>query len=214
MYASEVDGQKRTLFVSGKLWGDSLVMADRETGTEWSHILGKAMSGPSEGKTLQQIPSVMTTWESWLKEHPNTSVVLVPRSAHKFDKQMYGRAQQFGIGLVHNDKQRFWRFDLLSEQPLLNESWAGLELAVYFDTESKTPVVWNRTVDDRALTFSLVEQTIRDDQTQSEWNLYRGIATSGPMEGVELEQLPAIVSFKGAWKRFHKDSSHWDPNQP
>lgn len=212
MYASEVDGKKRTFFVSGKLWGDSLVMADRETGSEWSHILGEAKQGPSKGKRLTVIPSVITTWSSWLEEHPQTSVVVFDRSADRYSSTIYAkRAPRYGIGLVHEDAARFWRFDRLEQQPLVNDAWQDLQLVVYFDVDTQTPVVWNRQIDRRTLVFEQTDGVIRDTETQSHWNLFVGKATEGPLAGTQLTATSAIISFKNAWDRFHEDSSQWEP---
>ena len=56
------------------LWNRSLVMIDEETGSLWSHLLGEAMQGPLQGTQLEAVPSEMVTWESWRREHPQTTV--------------------------------------------------------------------------------------------------------------------------------------------
>jgi hypothetical protein len=70
-----LDGKDLTFMVSGMLWRDSLIMLDRETETLWSHVTGEAIRGPLAGKKLEALPVVQTTWERWLKAHPETQVL-------------------------------------------------------------------------------------------------------------------------------------------
>ena len=57
------------------LWRNSLIMRDRESGTLWSHITGRAIEGPARGAALRAIDSVQTTWAKWSAEHPDTRVL-------------------------------------------------------------------------------------------------------------------------------------------
>jgi hypothetical protein len=49
-------------------------MHDVETGTWWSHILGRGMRGPLEGTQLQPISTSLMSWEAWLEAHPDTTL--------------------------------------------------------------------------------------------------------------------------------------------
>jgi len=75
VHAREVDGKTLTLLVSGKLWRNSLVMEDEETGTLWSHITGEALEGELAGTRLEIVPGVHTTWAEWQAGHPGTQVL-------------------------------------------------------------------------------------------------------------------------------------------
>lgn len=213
MYASEVDGKRLTFFVSGKLWGASLVMGDKETGSEWSHILGESMAGPLQGTTLEIIPSAMTTWQAWLAKHPETTATMIQPTARDFDSNMLkANADWFGLGLAHAGKTRFWRFDYLAQQPIVNEEFADIPVLVHFDAESQTPVAWNRRVNEKVLAFQANAQGVQDAETESTWDLQRGIATGGSLKGTRLEALPAIVSFTRSWARFHPETTFWKPD--
>ena len=56
MYARTVEERELTLQVSGMLWQRSLVMRDLETGTLWSHLMGKAMEGELKGTIRASCP--------------------------------------------------------------------------------------------------------------------------------------------------------------
>ena len=75
VYVRAIEESTLTLIVSGKLWRNSLIMQDKETGTLWSHITGEALDGPHKGAFLGTLPSVQTTWAEWYDEHPDTRVL-------------------------------------------------------------------------------------------------------------------------------------------
>jgi uncharacterized protein YbaR (Trm112 family) len=78
VYDRRVKGKTLTLLVSGKLWRNSLVMQDVETGSLWSHVSGEALDGPLKGEQLTVLPAVQTTWERWGAAHPDTLVLHKP----------------------------------------------------------------------------------------------------------------------------------------
>ncbi len=51
--------------VSGRLYKSDLVMYDRQTGSFWSQIEGRAIIGPLAGKRLEYVPAEMMTWQKW-----------------------------------------------------------------------------------------------------------------------------------------------------
>ncbi len=75
VYVREVDDTTLTLIVSGKLWRNSLIMMDEETGTLWSHVTGEAMGGELAGEYLEDLPVVQTTWSWWKQKFPGTLVL-------------------------------------------------------------------------------------------------------------------------------------------
>ncbi len=50
-------------------------MQDKETGSLWSHVTGVCLEGKFQDATLQQMPSVQTTWAQWVADHPDTRVL-------------------------------------------------------------------------------------------------------------------------------------------
>ena len=77
MYSAKVNGQGTTFGTSGLLYRSNKLMYDRATQTLWSSLLGEPVIGPlaDSGAKLPFFPVVMTTWEEWLAEHPDTTVV-------------------------------------------------------------------------------------------------------------------------------------------
>lgn len=73
--------QTREFGVSGKLYRSNVLMYDRQKdeGDEslWSQLQMRAVVGPAarEGLKLELLPSTLTTWSQWRRDHPDTTVL-------------------------------------------------------------------------------------------------------------------------------------------
>ena len=74
-FAASVDGRARSFGVSGLLYNSDVLLYDRETGSLWSQLLAKAVTGPAKGATLEMLPTIHTSWEDWRTRHPGTLVL-------------------------------------------------------------------------------------------------------------------------------------------
>ena len=61
--------------MSGKLWHGVLVMFDRDTGSLWTQLDGRAIQGDLAGERLEHMPSMYTTWAAWKEAHPDSLVL-------------------------------------------------------------------------------------------------------------------------------------------
>lgn len=181
-------------------------MYDKETGSYWSHILGEAKQGPLQGKRLEQIPSVMTDWKTWSKEHPDATVALLSRTSNAYGTEFYRQPEQFVLGIAEGGKARAWGFDQLAKSPTRNDTWNGQPVAVLFDRDSVTARLYSRKVKDRELNFEASADRIRDRETGSTWEPAMGRAIDGPLKGTHLQALPGIVSYRKTWQTFHPNS--------
>ena len=77
MYSAKIDGEPTTFGTSGLLYRSNKVMYDRATNSLWHQFTGEPIVGPlaDSGIRLPFFPSVVTTWEEWLAEHPDTTVL-------------------------------------------------------------------------------------------------------------------------------------------
>ncbi len=77
------NGEMYTFGTSGLLYRSNKLMYDRVTQTLWNQFTGKPVLGSLVGATdsegaplrLNLLPIVLTTWEEWLAQHPETSVI-------------------------------------------------------------------------------------------------------------------------------------------
>lgn len=207
MYARDAAGQTLTLGVSGMLWNRSLVMYDRETNSLWSHILGEAMQGRLQGTRLQQLPSVMTDWQTWSKDHPETTVLWISRTSTEYRREFYQQTERFVLGIAEEGKPKAWGFDNLDRVLAVNDQWNNRPVLVAFDRTSVTARLYDRTIDSQSLTFRAAEGSkFIDEETKSTWEPTTGLAIAGPLAGRYLKSLPAIVSYKHVWFKFHPNS--------
>ena len=77
MYSAKIDGKPTTFGTSGLLYRSNKVMYDREAETLWRQFTGEPILGPlvDSGIRLDFFPVVITTWEQWFEEHPDTTVL-------------------------------------------------------------------------------------------------------------------------------------------
>lgn len=207
VFVRQVDGQTLTLAVSGQLWKGSMVLYDRETGSLWSHLVGEARRGPLAGRRLRQIPCVVTDWETWCRLHPDSTVVALPRRFEWYRRDFYDKdLDRFVLGIAEGGAAKAWGFVALAEALAVNDEWAGRPVLAVLARPSFAARLYQREVGGRVLTFRMNGEQLTDRETGSTWEPVTGRATAGPLAGQTLAALPAAVSFRTAWRRFHPDS--------
>jgi hypothetical protein len=223
VYARTLNERTLTLIVSGKLWRNSLIMQDVETGTLWSHVTGEALEGPATGQRLEALPSVQTTWEKWLRAHPGTEVLAKDREFKASAYEDYFKDPERN-GLFRAQ----WLAEKMPGKTLVYGVSAGPHALAVTDKALKglvsaelgeTPVVVRRgadggvrafvaAVDGEALKLAPVSAaTAKDRATGSTWDLERGAAIDGPLEGRTLEELPVTAVYWFAWSSFYPNTA-------
>ena len=117
MYGRDVKGKTLTFAVSGQLWNSSLVMIDMETKSLWSHILGQCVHGKLKGEQLRQLIADTMTWKAWRSEHPDTTVLNLPRSSKNYSAEFYEKPERFAYGFVVNGEHFHATFARLRSRP-------------------------------------------------------------------------------------------------
>lgn len=173
-YRGEHDGQRLRLGVSGLLYRDNLLMYDRATHSLWSQITGEALSGPLQGKHLENLPLEHMTWGQWRKRYPRTDVLSI-RTGHRrdYDQDPYAAyaAQAFApgehrddrlppkawvIGVELGGKTRAYPFATLMEmgpKGIVHDSLGGQPLEISYHGEDRSATV--RDVDGNVLPMML-----------------------------------------------------------
>ena len=223
--------------MSGKLVRNALVMYDHQTDSLWSHFTGDAISGELEGTKLEIVPALHTTWLRWKELHPD-SLVLDKRGFYRSDiyEYYYGDSgagvigesniddrlylKEFVVGLVLDGQAKAYPFGDLNDTPVVNDTFAGRELVVTFETRAATGGVFSRVVDGQTLTFEGTGEevtggpTMTDDQTGSVWLMLTGEAIEGELEGVALEQIPSNYSFWFSWNDYYPNTLLYPEDGP
>jgi len=212
VYARRVGRRELTFVVSGKLWNRSLVMMDKETGSLWSHLLGEAMRGPLKGTELETVPSIITDWATWRRDHPKTTVLAMSRTAERFQSRLVSRQpEKYVLGMAGGEAKA-WPLDQLKKQPVVNDTFDGVPILIVFDASTGTAWSYERRVDGKSLDFTMRRDGIVvDRETGSTWHFARGAATAGPLKGTSLTPALGIVSYRRAWEQFHPHTKYWQP---
>ncbi len=185
----------------------SLIMSDAETGTEWSHLLGRAMAGKLKGQQLAPLVSDMVTWDVWKRENPDTTVLDMSRTSKNYSSDFYRDPSRFVFGFESDGQARAIGLDNLVKHPLHQFAINDQPMLVTFDAKGFVARRFSRTVDGRSLDFEAVDaDRMKDVQTGSLWSVAGGNAVEGPMKGKRLTPEVGIMSYRRAWMNFHPDS--------
>ncbi len=226
MYAREIDGETYTFGVSGKLLRNVLVMYDRETNSEWSQLIGEALTGPLTGTKLDLVPSSRMTWKEWRDRYPNTLALQKPKYTGFDSYDRYYRSNEAGligetirddrlqikqlvVGINVADVAIAYPYSELEGAPVVNDEVAERKLLVTFNAETESIGVFDRELDGQILTFSELEsdsEKMRDQETESTWNRLTGQGIEGPLKGKALTKLPYTSSFWFGWKDNYPDT--------
>jgi len=207
VYVRQIDDQVLTFQVSGKLWKRSLVMTDVETGTEWAHLLGKGMKGQWKGRVLKPLVTDMVTWGIWKQQHPDSTVLHMPRSARNYDRTFYKQPEFIVFGFEVNGESRFISMVDMQASPVLNLELGNIPLVVTYHEPGTVAHLFDRTVNGMTLTFRQdTGATMTDQQTSTVWDLLSGQAIEGELKGEALKPRVGIMSYRRAWENFHPQS--------
>lgn len=195
------------------LWNRSLVMIDQETKSLWAHLLGEAMRGPLKGEQLETIPSIITDWASWRRNHPETTVLNMSRTAREFQTDVFRRPELFVLGMAGGEAKA-WPLDQLKKQPVVNDTFDDVPVLIVFDPNTGTAWSYDRRVDGKTLDFAMRKDgVVIDRQTGSPWHYGQGVATEGPLKGNNLRPALGIISYRRAWETFHPRTNFWSAGQ-
>lgn len=183
-------------------------MRDLETGSLWSHILGRCMRGDLEGEELPFIPGTVTTWHEWLEKYPDTSVLNLSRKTHDYHRFAFTEPRNFVIGLKVGLRVKAYTYAYLLKYPLIQEDIDGTPILIAFEPKTTRAFVFERSVDDVAVEFdvALVDGHLTDRATKSRWDPWTGEAVSGDLKGAKLGARYGIISFRKAWAQFYPDT--------
>ncbi len=197
-------------------------MKDRETGSTWTHLDGKAISGPLEGQRLKMIPIPQTTWGQWKAGHEGT-LILSPKT--KFQDR-YVRPLQIGVfnpyeavfgddrlpsnalivGVeVEGSFKGYPLEELESAGGVVNDTIAGRPVVVVYDSHAQTGVAYLRDVRGQTLEFYNAGKSgfeIRDRDTNSLWDVH-GRTAEGAYGETRLKFVPSFISEWYGWSAHH-----------
>jgi hypothetical protein len=223
VYARKLGGTTYSFQVSGRLWRNSLVMMDRETGTSWSQVNGRAIDGKHRGAQLEMLDAVETTWQQWRTAHPETKLLKKTAEVQGSRYQEYFDDPE-RTGLFRAQ----WLADRMPGKTLVYGAAVGPHaLAVtagalgdgpVITVLGEDPVVVARGRDGgvRCYIAEFEGETVElrpasgsrevRDGGGSVWDLDTGQCTSGPRAGARLEHVAVTPVYWFAWSSFYPNT--------
>ncbi len=230
MYSAKQNGNRVLFGTSGLLYLSNKLMFDRETNSLWRQFTGEPVVGPlaESGIVLERLPVVLTTWEEWLAEHPDTTVLdddtgiyrrreyireQNPNSVYfEYRRtsdlwfpvwQRSGLLEDKGavLGVRVGDAARAYPLDALRQEPVLNDRLGDTNL-VLLTTPGSGAVRAYRRGDHLFDTISPGGNNSLasvTDQNGEIWHVTEDALVNALDAGERLERIPSSLSFWFGW---------------
>jgi Protein of unknown function (DUF3179) len=205
----------------------NFLMRDRETGTWWQQITGRAIYGPLKGSALELVPSDELTFGEWKAEVSDGKVLApMPKYMKEYDSKWEPevaklpvvisfpgtelKSRDVVIGVEIGGDARAYPWDLVVKQSPIVDHLHGTPLLLVVGPDGKSFRMFISRVDGEATEFFLKSETrdwvLLDTATASEWN-FQGCATSGPSQGKCMDRIPALKDYWFDWRNYHHDTT-------
>ncbi len=210
----------------------NFLMRDKETGSWWQQITGKAVYGPMQGASLDLVLSDELTFGEWRSEAPAGRVLApVAKYAKEYDSNWEPdiaklpvvvsfpgtelKSRDVVIGLSIDGSARAYPWETFTKQSPIIDRVNGTPLLLALGPDGKSFRVFVARIDGHDAEFFLQtdagaapeseakkEWTLIDSTTASQWN-FQGCAISGPALGKCLGRVPALKDYWFDWRNYN-----------
>jgi hypothetical protein len=229
-----VNGRALHFYLAG-INNQNFLMRDKETGSWWQQITGKAIYGPLQGAALELVLSDELTFGEWRSESP-AGQVLAPVAKYKkeYDPNWEPdvaklpvvisfpgtelKSRDVVIGLTIDGAARAYPWETFAKQSPVLDRVNGTQLLLVLGPDGKSFRVFVSRIDGQDAEFFLQGDdagnapaekkawTLVDGTTASQWN-FQGCAVSGPAQGKCLARVPALKDYWFDWRNYHPDTT-------
>ncbi len=243
MYSGIVNGEPTTFGTSGLLYRSNKVMYDRATRSLWNQFIGEPVIGPLADSGIRQpfFPSVVTTWEEWLTEHPDTTVLdrytnvyppdfYVPENDPRaiyydyftsdevmfpvWNRDITFEPKAVVVGLSIGDSAKAYGVTDLQKVRFINDTVGGLNVLVVASPESRAGRIYER----GETVFRLPEAddpntapTTLVDETGAHWQVTERGLVNVADPSAVFPRIPSLTSFWFGWFQYHPDTAVYQP---
>ena len=225
------------------LYRSNKVMYDRATRSLWHQFTGEPIIGPLANSGIKQpfFPSVVTTWEEWLAEHPDTTVLTnetgyyraefyVPEDNPQAiyyeyfttDEVMFPvwlrdpsiEPKRVVVGLLTSGGKKAYVVDDLRAARVINDTVGDVEVVIAASGESRSARAYER----QGETFTAAgggdaEATPRFlvDSNGARWEVTEEALVLESDPSKTLPRLATLTSFWFGWYQYHPDTEIYRP---
>jgi hypothetical protein len=214
-------GRELHFYLAG-INNQNFLMRDRETGSWWQQVTGRAIAGELAGSALELMPNDELTFALWKSESPH-ALVLAPVAGHEkdYDKEWEKEVAKYpvpmtfpGQGLKDRDvilgveiggqARAFSLAKVRGESPV-EDKIAGVPVALVNGPDGESVRVfrsqWNGLDIELYRDAQSPEWRLLDSQGNG-WN-FAGCAISGPAVGQCLEKINFLKDYWFDWKNYN-----------
>lgn len=230
-----MNGRELHFYLAG-INNQNFLMRDRETGSWWQQITGKAIYGPLQGSALERVLSDELTFGQWRAESPEGHV-LAPVAKYKkeYDPNWEPdvaklpvvisfpgtelKSRDVVIGLAISGSARAYPWETFAKQSPIIDRVNNTPLLLVLGPDGKSFRVFISRIDGQDAEFFLKADTsdekdnkdnkewaLLDTATASQWN-FQGCATSGSAQGKCLDRVVALRDYWFDWRNYHPDTT-------
>ncbi len=245
MYSGIVNGEATTFGTSGLLYRSNKVMYDRATRSLWNQFIGEPVIGPLADSGIRQpfFPSVVTTWEEWLEEHPDTTVLdrytdvyppdfYVPEEDPRaiyydyftsdevmfpvWNRDVTFEPKAVVVGLSIGDNAKAYSVADLQQVRLINDTLGDLNVVVIASPDSRAGRIYER--GDTLFALPASDQTdatpsVLVDENGVEWQTTETGLVNQSDPSEVLPRIPSLTSFWFGWFQYHPDTEIYQPGE-
>ena len=221
MWKRTARGRELHFYLAG-INNQNFLMRDRETGSWWQQVTGRAIAGELAGSALELMPNDELTFALWKSESPH-ALVLAPVAGHEkdYDKEWEKEVAKYpvpmtfpGQGLKDRDvilgveiggqARAFSLAKVRGESPV-EDKIAGVPVALVNGPDGESVRVfrsqWNGLDIELYRDAQSPEWRLLDSQGNA-WN-FAGCAISGPAVGQCLEKINFLKDYWFDWKNYN-----------
>jgi Protein of unknown function (DUF3179) len=229
-----VNGRVLHFYLAG-INNQNFLMRDRETGTWWQQITGRAIYGPLQGAALELVLSDELTFGEWKTEFPAGEVLApVAKFTKEYDPSWEPavaklpvvisfpgtelKPRDVVVGLTVNGSARAYPWELFAKQSPVLDRVNGTPLLLVLGPDGKSFRVFISRMDGSDTEFFLQSSsnrdpsakkedwTLLDTSTHSQWT-FQGCAVAGPALGKCLDRIPALKDYWFDWRNYHPETT-------
>jgi uncharacterized protein DUF3179 len=183
VWTRTVNGRVLHFYLAG-INNQNFLMRDKETGTWWQQITGKAIYGPLRGASLELVLSDELTFGEWKSEVADGKVLApVPKYVKKYDSNWEAdvaklpvvisfpgtelKSRDVVVGLELDGTSRAYPWDTLVKQSPIIDRVHGVPLLIAVGPDGKSFRVFKSRIDGKDAEFFLKGETEADTKSAS-----------------------------------------------
>jgi len=226
VWKRSIGGRVLHFYLAG-INNQNFLMRDRETGSWWQQISGKAIFGKLKGMTLELAPYDELSYGLWKQESPGGQVLAaVVRDQKKYDSKWEDevaklpvpisfpgtelKSRDVVVGLELGGDARAYPLDAVLKQSPIQDRLGGNPVLLVAGPDGKSVRAFLSRMDGSDIELfrksDAKEFVLVDSEGAGEWN-FKGCAVSGARAGKCLQELPAIKDYWFDWRNYHANTT-------